>query len=179
LSSNGEPFFSQSGRPLRRCICPQTPRIFRSKKRGGRRCGLQCDGVLDFITFLHGITKTKCKHIYYCLPHEKLSEGLGIIQNDGDYREFVECGEGSPRKKIDVYLDHFNEPLFDWIEMEDPDEDEADVSVEAEEEESVFSDAVKTEHELDEVVSKPIVVDDPFLNAKQRLKQMKQRKKWR
>lgn len=35
---------------------------------------------LEFITFLEKLMKTRCKDIYYSLPDEWLSEGLGVIQ---------------------------------------------------------------------------------------------------
>ncbi|CAH1435313.1 unnamed protein product [Lactuca virosa] len=120
----------------------------------------------DFITFLEKLTKKiNFKDVYYCIPHERLSEGLGVSQNEGDYREFLEVGNGSQEKRINVYIDQYNEPIFDWIEEENPDEYDSVVEDEDEVDESTFSYAILPDHEDDEVVSSKKPLDDSFLNA--------------
>ncbi|CAH1453537.1 unnamed protein product [Lactuca virosa] len=121
-----------------------------------------------FIAFLEKLTKTICKGVYYCLLNERLSEGLGVIQNEEDYREFIEVGNGIHAKRINVYNDQYNEPVFDWIEDENLDKDDVTIEYENLEEEvddSIFSGLISYEHKEDEVVSIPKPLDDPFLNA--------------
>ncbi|CAH1451431.1 unnamed protein product [Lactuca virosa] len=82
----------------------------------------------DFIPFLEKLTNGRCRDVYYC-PHEvRLSEGLHVIQNDCDFNEFLE--DINEKKRLDVYVDHYHEPLFDWIQEEEADlEDEDLVSI--------------------------------------------------
>nr|KAJ0208391.1 hypothetical protein LSAT_V11C500284220 [Lactuca sativa] len=97
----------------------------------------------DFITFLEKLTKkTNCKNVYYCLPHERLSEGLGVIQNERDYKEFLNVGNGSQQKRINVSIDQYNEPIFDWINEENHDEYDSVVEDEDEVDDSTFSSAI-------------------------------------
>ncbi|KAL4579814.1 hypothetical protein LXL04_015981 [Taraxacum kok-saghyz] len=91
----------------------------------------------------------------------------GVIQNEGDYGEFLEVTLASPGKKVSVYVDYNNEPLFDWIELENldaVDDFEFPTEVDEEAEETPFADGIKAEHEEDAVETKPEPVDDPFLN---------------
>ncbi|CAH1413589.1 unnamed protein product [Lactuca virosa] len=82
----------------------------------------------DFIPFLEKLTNGRCKDVYYC-PHEvRLSEGLHVIQNDCDFNEFLE--DINEKKRLDMYVDHYHEPLFGWIQEEEADlEDEDLVSI--------------------------------------------------
>ncbi|CAI9284392.1 unnamed protein product [Lactuca saligna] len=71
----------------------------------------------DFTPFLEKLTNGRCRYVYYC-PHEaRLSEGLHAIQNDCDFNEFLE--DINEKKRLDVYVDHYHEPLFDWIQEEE------------------------------------------------------------
>nr|KAJ0205995.1 hypothetical protein LSAT_V11C500239300 [Lactuca sativa] len=120
----------------------------------------------DYITLFENLTKKiHCKDVYYYLPHERLSEGLGVIQNEGDYREFLEVGNGSQEKRINLYIDQYNEPIFDWIEEENPDEYDSIVDNEYEVDDSTFSDTILPDHKEDEVVLSKKPLDDSFLNA--------------
>lgn len=121
-----------------------------------------------FISFLEKLTKTICKGVYYCLPNESLSKGLRVIQNEGDYREFIDVGNGRHAKRINVYIDQYNEPVFNWIEDENLDEDDATIeyeNLEGEVDDSRFSGWISHDHKQDEVVSIPKWLDEPFLNA--------------
>ncbi|KAL4583140.1 hypothetical protein LXL04_007705 [Taraxacum kok-saghyz] len=120
-----------------------------------------------FFTVIRKIAASRSIVLYYCLPHESLSDGLGVIQNEGDYREFLVLTFASPRKKVKVYVDYNNEPLLDWIEFENPDEvDDLEFHTEQDEEdeETPFADDIKAEHQEDAVETKPEPVDDHFLN---------------
>ncbi|CAH1444143.1 unnamed protein product [Lactuca virosa] len=70
-------------------------------------------------------------------------------------------------KHVDVYIDHDNEPLFEWIQKEEPDDEELVYS--EEDVDSVLADDENCEHEEDECVtsSKRIfkrTYNDKFLN---------------
>jgi len=118
-----------------------------------------------FFTVIRKLAGSRDIKLYYCLPHETLSEGLGVIQNEADYQEFLEVGNGSPGKKVDVYVDRYNEPVFDWIELEHPDEEEdLEANKNDQEDEAPFDDGIEAEHQPDAVETKVPVVDDPFLN---------------
>ncbi|CAI9260746.1 unnamed protein product [Lactuca saligna] len=100
----------------------------------------------DFIPFLEKLTNGRCRDVYYC-PHEvRLSGGLHAIQNDCDFNEFLEDMNG--KKRLDVYVDHHHEPLFDWIQEEEADlEDEELVSID--DVDSILEDGLKVEHNDD------------------------------
>nr|KAJ0211080.1 hypothetical protein LSAT_V11C400212470 [Lactuca sativa] len=115
----------------------------------------------DFIPFLEKLTNGRCRDVYYC-PHEvRLSKGLHAIQNDCDFNEFLE--DMNEKKRFDLYVDHHDEPLFDWIQEEEADlEDEDLVSID--DVDSILEDGLKAEHvEDDEVISLKRNFNDPFL----------------
>nr|KAJ0193954.1 hypothetical protein LSAT_V11C800406000 [Lactuca sativa] len=116
----------------------------------------------DFIPFLEKLTNGRCRDVYYC-PHEvRLSEGLHAIQNDCNFNEFLE--DMNEKKRLDVYVDHHHEPLFDWIQEEEAElEDEDLVSID--DVDSILEDGLKAQHvEDDEVISLKRNFNDPFLN---------------
>ena len=120
----------------------------------------------DFIAFLEKLTRTKCNDVYCCLPQDSLSEGIHAIQNDGDYKEFLDMGYANGNR-IDVYVDHYNKPLFDWIEAEEVEEErntQVDPISETDDD-SVLSEACSFDHEEDEVQTTTNKrVNDDFLN---------------
>ncbi|KAI3701118.1 hypothetical protein L2E82_45763 [Cichorium intybus] len=123
-------------------------------------------GYSEFIIFLEKLTRKQCKNVYFCLPQERLAEGIHILHNDGDYKEFLEMGYNNG-KRISVYVDHYNEPIFDWIEDElQEDETNEDGNQDCEEDvDSVISDTISVDHEEDgDVVSTNKTKGDKFLN---------------
>nr|KAJ0200947.1 hypothetical protein LSAT_V11C600306950 [Lactuca sativa] len=113
-----------------------------------------------FITFLEKLTKKiNYKDVYYCLPHKRLSEWLGVIQ----MKEIIESS--FERKRINLYIYQYNEPIFDWIDEENPDKYDSVVEDEDDVDNSTFSNTILPEHEEDEVVSSRKPLDDLFLNA--------------
>ncbi|CAI9294552.1 unnamed protein product [Lactuca saligna] len=80
--------------------------------------GFRENGYAEFIAYLNKITRGMYKDVYYCPDGQTLCQGLATLQNKCDYHEFLECIH--EKKKVIVYVDHFHEPLFDWIEMEEP-----------------------------------------------------------
>ncbi|CAI9293645.1 unnamed protein product [Lactuca saligna] len=81
---------------------------------------------------------------------EKLTNGAEMYINE--------------KKRLDVYVDHHHEPLFDWIQEEEADlEDEDLVSID--DVDSLLKDGLKAEHvEDDEVISLKRYFNDQFLN---------------
>nr|KAJ0219221.1 hypothetical protein LSAT_V11C300130470 [Lactuca sativa] len=75
-------------------------------------------GYVEFIAHLSVITRRMCKDVYYCPDGQTLCQGLATLHNECDYHEFLECLH--EKKKVTVYVDHMHEPLFDWIQMEEP-----------------------------------------------------------
>ncbi|KAL4585548.1 hypothetical protein LXL04_010170 [Taraxacum kok-saghyz] len=148
-------------------FCPKPLVYFNDKMVPLRDLDFNGMNFSAFFTVIRKIAASRSIVFYYCLPHESLSDGLGVIQNEGDYREFLEVTFASPGKKVKVYVDYNNEPLFDWIELENPDEvDDLEFHTEQDEEakETPFADGIKAEHQEDAVETKPEPVDDPFLN---------------
>nr|KAJ0214834.1 hypothetical protein LSAT_V11C400184890 [Lactuca sativa] len=79
-------------------------------------------GFSDFIKYVEKLIDFQCKHVYYCIPEVRLSEGLQTLQNECDYSEFLEVA--NDKRYVDVYIDHDNEPIFEWIQKEEPDDEE-------------------------------------------------------
>ncbi|CAH1452985.1 unnamed protein product [Lactuca virosa] len=113
--------------------------------------------------FLHKLTRSRSKDIYFCLPQESLSQGIHTLVNDGDYKEFLDLAYANERR-MNVYVDHQNEPIFEWIE-EGENEDQ-DYNCE-EDEDSVLSDTYSVDHEEDDaeyLFSTNKTMGDRFLN---------------
>ncbi|CAH1428227.1 unnamed protein product [Lactuca virosa] len=110
------------------------------------------------LMYFNGVKASRC---VFC-PHEvRLSEGLHAIQNDCDFNEFLE--DINEKKRLNVYVDHYHEPLFDWIQEEEADlEDEDLVSID--DVDSILEDGLKAKHvEDDEVISLKRNFNDQFL----------------
>ncbi|CAI9270088.1 unnamed protein product [Lactuca saligna] len=116
----------------------------------------------DCIPFLEKLTNGRCRDVYYC-PHEvRLSEGLHAIQNDCGFNEFLE--DMNEKKRLDVYVDHHHEPLFDWIQEEEADLEDEDL-VFIVDVDSILEDGLKAQHvEDDEDISLKRNFNDSFLN---------------
>ncbi|CAI9284541.1 unnamed protein product [Lactuca saligna] len=119
----------------------------------------------DFIKYVEKLIDFLYKHVYYCIPEVRLSEGLQTLQNECDYSEFLEVANAN--RHVDVYINHDNEPIFEWIPKEEPDDEELVYS--KEDVDSVLADDENYEHEEDESVtsSKRIfkrTYNDNFLN---------------
>ncbi|CAI9286322.1 unnamed protein product [Lactuca saligna] len=98
-------------------------------------------------------------------PQMRLSEGLQTLRNECDYSEFLEVA--NDHKHVDVYIDHDNEPIFKWIQKEEPDDEEV-VYLEKDVD-YVLEDNESCEHEEDDsaISSKRIfkkTYNDQFLN---------------
>ncbi|CAH1446244.1 unnamed protein product [Lactuca virosa] len=105
-------------------------------------------GYAEFIAHINVITRRMCKDVYYCPYGQILCQGLATLQNECDYHEFLECLH--EKKKVTVYVDYMHEPLFDWIEMEEP-EVEDDTNSNADEDvDSMLLDKECWEHEVDD-----------------------------
>ncbi|KAI3765597.1 hypothetical protein L2E82_15635 [Cichorium intybus] len=135
---------------------------------GGNTHNLISDGgsVIDFKEFLGKLCKTRCDDVYYCTRHQTLAEGIRRFHNDADYVEFLEVGyEDENEFRMNVYIDHQNEPVLDWADMEVPDEEVEDAEDQDADKDSDKSYTVEYEHAADqEVHSFDKTTDDKFLN---------------
>ncbi|CAH1415483.1 unnamed protein product [Lactuca virosa] len=66
--------------------------------------------------------------------------------NEGDYKEFLDLVYAND-KRMNVYVDHHNEPIFDWIEAEESESENEDLD---EDEDSVIQDSYSVDHEEDD-----------------------------
>nr|KAJ0188265.1 hypothetical protein LSAT_V11C900484780 [Lactuca sativa] len=103
-------------------------------------------GYEQFMEFLHKLTKSRSKDIYFCLPQESLGLGIHTLVNDGDYKEFLDLAYAND-KRMNVYVDHHNEPIFDWIEAEESESENEDLD---EDEDSFIQDSYFVDHEEDD-----------------------------
>ncbi|CAI9283210.1 unnamed protein product [Lactuca saligna] len=107
----------------------------------------------EFIHVLEDVTKGKCPVVYYCLGHKSMRDGLTPLKNDDDYRRFLDAAHGN-EGKINVYIDHYNDSVLDWIE-EEKEEKSVDSESSDEDKDSVMSDALSVDHEPDEEIMEP------------------------
>ncbi|CAH1415230.1 unnamed protein product [Lactuca virosa] len=120
-------------------------------------------GYEQFMEFLHKLTRTTSKDIYFCLPQESLGQGIHTLVNEGDYKEFLDLAYAND-KRMNVYVDHQNEPIFDWIEAEESENESKDLD---EDEDSVIEDSYTVDYEEDDatyIFPTNKIAHDRFLN---------------
>ncbi|CAI9292210.1 unnamed protein product [Lactuca saligna] len=119
-----------------------------------------------FVLWVSKLTRRSCENLYYCSTHERLAEGIRRIENDVDYFEFIEDGYMDKQElRMNVYIDHENEPILDWADKELLTGDELSDVIEDDDTESQISDIRECEHEPDEEVHTfDKTDDDEFLN---------------
>nr|KAJ0191613.1 hypothetical protein LSAT_V11C800397910 [Lactuca sativa] len=133
-----------------------------------------CDvdfGAMDFKDFNLFITKLiedSCDNVYYCTRNEPLAEGIRRIGNDADYFEFIETSYSDEAGiRMTVYIDHENELVLDWADMEVVEDDEGHYSEEDpdDDKDSQLSDDIPYEHEADDYIpSLDKTIGDEFLH---------------
>ncbi|CAI9263488.1 unnamed protein product [Lactuca saligna] len=116
----------------------------------------------DFIIYICNLTKGICRDMYYYLPNRSIVDGLRELRDEDDYVRFLDVGYKN-RRRISIYIDHDHEPLMQWIEEEiaeggvygdsDPCSDNVD---------SVMSDDISVDHEVDDEVIEIRKYVDPF-----------------
>ncbi|CAH1424825.1 unnamed protein product [Lactuca virosa] len=131
-------------------------------------CDVDFHGM-NYREFVLWVTKLKrriCDNLYNCSTHERLAEGIRRIDNDADYFDFIEDGYMAKNElRMNVYIDHQNEPILNWADKEVLTGDEVSELVEDDDTDSYISDIMEYEYELDdEVHTLDKTVDDKFLN---------------
>jgi len=117
----------------------------------------------DFIMFLQKLIDYRCRDVYYCLPNRSLVDGLRELKDDDDYVRFLDVGYSSDRK-ISIYIDHHYEPVMEWIEEEKAEEGYSGNETCDDDVDSVMSDALSVEHEVDDEFIDIKKSVDPFLS---------------
>ncbi|CAI9282040.1 unnamed protein product [Lactuca saligna] len=121
----------------------------------------------DFKLFIEKLIEGSCDNVYYCTRNEPLAEGIRRIGNDADYYEFIETGYSDEvGLTMNVYIDHENEHVLDWADMEVVKDDEGNYSEPDvdDDKESQLSDDIPYEHEADGYIpSLDKTVGDEFL----------------
>ncbi|CAI9271895.1 unnamed protein product [Lactuca saligna] len=116
----------------------------------------------DFNLFIAKLIEGSCDNVYYCTRNEPLAEGIRRITNDADYFEFIETGYSDEAGlRMNVYIDHENEPVLDWAD------DEGHYSEEDldDDKDSQLSDDIPYEHEADDYIpSLDKTIGDEFLH---------------
>ncbi|CAH1431412.1 unnamed protein product [Lactuca virosa] len=122
----------------------------------------------EFKLFVAKLIESSCDNVYYCTRNEPLAEGIRRIGNDADYYEFIETGYSDEAGlTMNVYIDHENEAVLDWADMEVLEDDEGhyyepDVD---DDKDSQLSDDIPYEHEVDGYIpSLDKTVGDEFLH---------------
>nr|KAJ0193556.1 hypothetical protein LSAT_V11C800421030 [Lactuca sativa] len=120
----------------------------------------------EFVLWVSKLTRRSCENLYYCSTHERLAEGIRRIESDADYFEFIEDGYMDKQElRMNVYIDHENEPILDWADKELLTGDELSDVIEDDDTESQISDIRECEHEPDEEVHTfDKTYDDEFLS---------------
>ncbi|CAH1418020.1 unnamed protein product [Lactuca virosa] len=114
------------------------------------------------------------------LEINSLTEGIRRIGNDADYFEFIETGYSDENGlRMNVFIDHKNEHILDWSDMEVVEDDKGHYSEQDldDDNDSQLSDDIPYEHEADDYIPslyktigdeflhrvsvEPVQVDDP------------------
>ncbi|CAI9292365.1 unnamed protein product [Lactuca saligna] len=97
-----------------------------------------------------------------------MSEGIRRIRNDADYFKFIDMGYSDENGlRMNVYIDHENERVLDWADMEVVEDDEEhDFEQDPDDEnDSQLSDDIPYEHEADdEIPFLEKTIGDEFLH---------------
>nr|KAJ0208052.1 hypothetical protein LSAT_V11C500289790 [Lactuca sativa] len=120
----------------------------------------------EFVLWVSKLTRQGCDNLYYYSTDERLVEGIRRIDNDADYFGFIEDGYMDKNElRMNVYIDHQNEPILDWADKEMLTGNEVSEVIEDDDTESQISDIMECEHEPDEEVHTFDKTDgDEFLN---------------
>nr|KAJ0184707.1 hypothetical protein LSAT_V11C900457790 [Lactuca sativa] len=105
----------------------------------------------DFNLFITKLIKGSCDNVYYCTRNEPLADGYSD-----------EAG-----LRMNMYIDHGNEPVLDWADMEIVEDDEGHYSEEDpdDDKDSQLYDDIPYEHEADDYVpSLDKTIGDEFLH---------------
>ncbi|CAI9285469.1 unnamed protein product [Lactuca saligna] len=122
----------------------------------------------EFKLFIAMLIEGRCDNVHYYTRNEPLTEGIRRIGNDVDYYEFIETGYSDEvGLTMNVYIDHENEVVLDWADMEVLEDDEGqyfepDVD---DDKDSQLSDDIPYEHEVNGYIpSLDKIVGDEFLH---------------
>nr|KAJ0184637.1 hypothetical protein LSAT_V11C900455280 [Lactuca sativa] len=122
----------------------------------------------EFKLFVIKLIEGSCDNVYYCTRNKPLAEGIRRIGNDAEYYKFIETSYSDEAGlRMNVYIDHENEDVLDWADMEvledaegyysDPDVDDH--------KDSQLSDDIPYKHEADGYIpSLDKIVGDEFLH---------------
>nr|KAJ0200555.1 hypothetical protein LSAT_V11C600328780 [Lactuca sativa] len=132
-----------SGFPLQWSVCIV---YFDPDRASMRDVDFGAFGYEQFMEFLRKLTKSRSKNIHLCLPQESLGMGIHTLVNEGDYKEVLDLAYAND-KRMNVYVDHHNAPIFEWIEAEESESENEDLD---EDEDSVIPYTYYVDHEEDD-----------------------------
>ncbi|CAH1432314.1 unnamed protein product [Lactuca virosa] len=93
-------------------------------------------------------------------------DGLRELRDKDDYVRFLDVGFDDDDNQISIYIDDYHEPLLDWIEEEKAKEGDSGTDTYEDDVDSILSDDLSVDHEVDdEDIQWPELVD-PFLSHK-------------
>ncbi|CAI9284309.1 unnamed protein product [Lactuca saligna] len=73
----------------------------------------------EVVLWVSKLTRRSYDNLYYCSIHESLAEDIRRIDNYANYFEFIEDGYMVKNElRMNVYIDHQNEPILDWTDKE-------------------------------------------------------------
>nr|KAJ0218503.1 hypothetical protein LSAT_V11C300152340 [Lactuca sativa] len=103
--------------------------------------------MLTSVHLVHGIPSQahqndKQRHLF--LPSTRVFSHTPV--NEGDYKEFLDLVYAN-EKRMNVYVDHHNEPIFDWIKAEESESENEDLD---EDEDLVIKYSYTVDHEEDD-----------------------------
>ncbi|CAI9286816.1 unnamed protein product [Lactuca saligna] len=138
---------SNRGFPLHGTFAPNPLVYFDPDKTLVRDIDFSVFEYKEFLEFRHKLTITRSKDIYFCLPQESLSQEIHTLVNEGDYKKNLDLAYANERR-MNVYVDHQNEPIFEWIGEEEIEDEDYNCE---EDEESVLSNTYSVDHVEDDV----------------------------
>ncbi|CAH1438957.1 unnamed protein product [Lactuca virosa] len=125
------------------------PFMYFDPNKNEMRCAsFKYKGYSEFVAHLDAITRRMCKDIYYCPNDQTLCQGLSTLHKKYDYHEFLKYLR--EKEKVNVYVYHMHEPLFDCIEMVEPKVEDDTNSNEDEDDDSLLVDKEGYAYEVDD-----------------------------
>ncbi|CAH1448026.1 unnamed protein product [Lactuca virosa] len=122
--------------------------------------------VMEFILYVKKLDNDGRINVYYCLPQRSLRDGLRALEDENDYVRFLDVGYENGGM-INLYIDHNQETVMEWIEEEIAEEGSIDGNTDVDDAvDSELSDNEFVEHEPNDEVIQIQPSDDPFIRRK-------------
>ncbi|CAH1413384.1 unnamed protein product [Lactuca virosa] len=103
--------------------------------------------------------------MYYYLPNQAIIDGLKELRYKDDYVRFLDVGYINDCK-TNIYIDHYHKTIMEWIEEEKSEKGDNASETYEDDVDSIMSDDISVDHEVEEEVIEILKSFDLFLSKK-------------